>query len=111
MTMLRCADMLNLTHPAHRLCLLPDYSWAKQGRVTRPGGDLRQVVIPGCASWRRPGIHTPDRGYGFRARSPSAKLMLASILPQGSRPGMTTSRVEPALRVAGKGKIQPGRRQ
>src|SRR6266704_2598769 len=39
---------------------------------------------------RRPGIHTPCRGYGFRARSPSAKLMLASILPQGSRPGMTT---------------------
>src|SRR6266581_7856759 len=77
MTMLRCADMLNLTHPAHRLCLLPDYSWAKQGRVTRPGGDLRQVVIPGCASWRRPGIHTPDRGYGFRARS------------RCSRPGMT----------------------
>src|SRR4030088_2122661 len=31
----------------------------------------------GCASWRRPGIHTPDRGYGFRAPSPC------------SRPGMT----------------------
>jgi hypothetical protein len=46
-------------------------------------------VIPGCASWRRPGIHTPRRGYGFRARSPSAKLMHASILSQGSRPGMT----------------------
>jgi hypothetical protein len=25
------------------------------------------VVIPGCAAWRRPGIHTHDRGYGFRA--------------------------------------------
>src|ERR1700730_755023 len=25
------------------------------------------MVIPGCATWRRPGIHTPDRGYGFRA--------------------------------------------
>jgi hypothetical protein len=24
-------------------------------------------VIPGCATWRRPGIHTPCRGYGFRA--------------------------------------------
>src|SRR3982074_757429 len=24
-------------------------------------------VIPGCATWRRPGIHTHDRGYGFRA--------------------------------------------
>src|SRR5258707_6871194 len=39
---------------------------------------LAQTVIPGCASWRRPGIHTPDGGYGFRARS------------LGSRPGMTT---------------------
>jgi hypothetical protein len=26
-----------------------------------------QPVIPGRASWREPGIHTPDRGYGFRA--------------------------------------------
>src|SRR6267142_3666295 len=26
------------------------------------------IVIPGCAVRRRPGIHTPDRGYGFRAR-------------------------------------------
>jgi hypothetical protein len=25
------------------------------------------IVIPGRASWREPGIHTPDRGYGFRA--------------------------------------------
>ena len=25
-------------------------------------------VIPGCAVRRRPGIHTPCRGYGFRAR-------------------------------------------
>jgi hypothetical protein len=24
-------------------------------------------VIPGRAAWREPGIHTPDRGYGFRA--------------------------------------------
>jgi hypothetical protein len=29
-------------------------------------------VIPGCAAWRRPGIHTPGRGYGFRARAPRA---------------------------------------
>src|SRR6202171_3475239 len=27
------------------------------------------IVIPGCAFWRRPGIHIPGRGYGFRARS------------------------------------------
>ena len=36
------------------------------------------VVIPGCATWRKPGIHTPDGGYGFRARS------------FHSRPGMTS---------------------
>jgi hypothetical protein len=29
-------------------------------------------VIPGCATWRRPGIHTPGRGYGFRARATRA---------------------------------------
>src|SRR5664279_1929798 len=26
------------------------------------------LVIPGCAPWRRPGIHTHDGGYGFRVR-------------------------------------------
>src|ERR1700681_3862764 len=30
------------------------------------------AIIPGCATWRRPGIHTPDRGYGFRARASRA---------------------------------------
>ena len=30
-------------------------------------------VIPGCATWRRPGIHTPCRGYGFRVRSPCSR--------------------------------------
>src|SRR5215217_1058949 len=29
---------------------------------------MSPVVIPGCATWRRPGIHTHDGGYGFRAR-------------------------------------------
>jgi hypothetical protein len=29
-------------------------------------------VIPGRAAWREPGIHTPDRGYGFRARASRA---------------------------------------
>ena len=38
---------------------------------------VRSVVIPECAIWRRPGIHSPCRGYGFRARS------------FHSRPGMT----------------------
>src|SRR6266446_11002803 len=37
---------------------------------------MPNFVIPGCATWRRPGIHTPDRGYGFRARA-------------AARPGMT----------------------
>src|SRR6266478_3473704 len=32
------------------------------------------IAHRGCATRRRPGIHTPDRGYGFRARA---------------RPGMT----------------------
>src|SRR5260370_6629148 len=49
-------------------------------------GVMRAIfVIPrcaiahrGCASGRRPGIHTPCRGYGFRVRS------------FHSRPGMTT---------------------
>src|SRR4029450_6454614 len=30
--------------------------------------DLSPFVIPGCAPWRRPGIHTHDGGYGFRVR-------------------------------------------
>src|SRR5712691_4125840 len=42
-----------------------------------PPNDRTHFVIPGYATWRRPGIHTPCRGYGFRARS------------LRSRPGMT----------------------
>jgi len=30
--------------------------------------NLLFFVIPGRASWREPGMHTPDGGYGFRAR-------------------------------------------
>jgi hypothetical protein len=30
------------------------------------------LVIPGRASWREPGIHTHDGGYGFRARRGAA---------------------------------------
>src|SRR6266404_6584931 len=44
------------------------------------------AVIPGRAPWRGPGIHTPDRRYGFRARS------------FHSRPGMT-SKNEPPYRA------------
>ena len=43
----------------------------------RPLGAGPSVVIPGCATWRRPGIHNHHREYGFRARAPA-------------RPGMTT---------------------
>src|SRR5437016_12302364 len=62
--------------------------WAR-GPIRKSGGtcvpDLRNyLVIPGCASWRRPGIHTPDGGYGFRARS------------LRSRPGMTLRLNQPA---------------
>src|SRR5712672_3349533 len=38
------------------------------GRGVRRAADaarrekLIPIVIPGCATWRRPGIHTPDRG-------------------------------------------------
>ena len=47
MTMLRCADMLNLLTRVTKLYLLPDYSWAKQGRETRVPSP--QFVIPGRA--------------------------------------------------------------
>jgi hypothetical protein len=36
------------------------------GRFHRVAPKLT-VVIPGRASWRESGIHTHDRGYGFRA--------------------------------------------
>jgi hypothetical protein len=46
------------------------------------------VVIPGCASWRRPAIHTHDGGYGFRARSLGDKIDVVNFA-QSARPGMT----------------------
>src|SRR3954453_11810947 len=33
------------------------------------GHYFSSLVIPGCASWRRPESITPNRGYGFRALS------------------------------------------
>ena len=38
------------------------------------------LVIPGCAVWRRPGIHNHHREYGFRARA-----------KKEARPGMMVS--------------------
>ena len=43
------------------------------------------IVIPGRASWREPGIHTHDGGYGFRARrfaSPRNDERVEDILPR-----------------------------
>src|ERR1700737_507340 len=39
---------------------------------------------------RRPGIHTPCGGYGFRARSFGTKLTSVNFVPN-ERPGMTLS--------------------
>src|SRR5271168_4834132 len=49
-------------------------------------------IIPGCASWRRPGIHNHDRAYGFWARA-------------FARPGMTDR--ELALRESRPVRIEP----
>src|SRR6266849_1285739 len=55
----------------HQLC--NDCGVDVFARGSKPDGADRWkrsvTVIPGCATWRRPGIHTPCRGYGFRARS------------------------------------------
>jgi hypothetical protein len=40
----------------------------RQLRATIEAVKSAASVIPGCTTWRRPGIHTADRGYGFRAR-------------------------------------------
>src|SRR5712664_4079870 len=55
------------------------------------------IVIPrcasahrGCATWRRPGIHTPRRGYGFRARSFHSRPQTRQL----ARRGMTEVKCE-----------------
>ena len=45
--------------------LNPSYEPVRGGGASEP---ISPLVIPGRAPWRGPGIHTPDRGYGFRAR-------------------------------------------
>ena len=42
-----------------------------QALVKNLGVDA-DAVVPGCASWRRPGTHNHHREYGFRARAPRA---------------------------------------
>src|SRR5690348_8425585 len=37
-------------------------------RLYRLAWQTLSFVIPGRAPWCEPGIHTPGRGYGFRAR-------------------------------------------
>jgi len=83
------------TTDAHaRVAIGLDYLGAAPVRGTRYGGGMETLtvavkvdqadgrasgrasretsVIPGCAVRRRPGIHTPGRGYGFRARASRA---------------------------------------
>src|SRR6202171_5096196 len=66
MTMLRCADMLT----CFLILLLPEYSWAKQIRETRVC--IPQIVIPGHASSREPGI-SRFRVRSLRSRSGMTK--------------------------------------
>src|SRR5882724_7407470 len=51
---------------------------------------VSMIVIPGCATWRRPGIHTPRRGYGFRARSFHSRPQTRQL----ARRGMTEVKCE-----------------
>ena len=66
-TMLRCADMLNPYSRGHRLYLLHDYSWAKQGRETRVLNP--HVVIPG-----RGAASNPESERSMTAQIPGSRL-------------------------------------
>jgi len=62
-------------------------------RAHRAAGMRNHIPPPsfrGAPSWREPGIHTPDRGYGFRARSASLRApeWRRRGLRQAARPGM-----------------------
>src|SRR5229473_2630103 len=83
--------------PSKRMCMTKPMMVCgpESGRTKLPcpaRGDKSIDVIPGCATWRRPGIHTPDRGYGFRARS------------LRSRPGMTSYEMMLRLRLPRRGR-------
>ncbi len=51
--------------------------FAASGTIIFTNETITSPVIPGCATWRRPGIQTPDRGYEIPG-------LVASL-----RPGMT----------------------
>jgi len=70
---------------------------AQAERLAALDGVNPSAVIPGCAAWRRPGIHTHDRGYGFRARS------------FYSRPGMTIARPYAANGTSRRRRHKPNR--
>jgi hypothetical protein len=58
--------------------------WRNALRLLRP---TRCAVIPGCASWRRPGIHSPCvRGWMLNANT----VVMDSGLARRARPGMTS---------------------
>jgi hypothetical protein len=60
--------------------------------ATNPDSVIPRCAIAhrGCAHWRRPGIHTPCRGYGFRARGGACHRAALRADPL-ARPGMTNS--------------------
>jgi len=62
--------------PNNRIPAIVDHAPADGGEPFRCSilsiGKFVKPVIPGCATWRRPGIHNHDREYGFRARAPRA---------------------------------------
>src|SRR6202171_6330308 len=73
--LLRCGSALALSLPSLGVSSLDLGRLFTQAALF--SWKVLSVVIPGCAIWRRPGIHNHDREYGFRARS------------LRSRPGMT----------------------
>src|SRR5207247_6962646 len=64
--------------------------------------------VPGCASWRRPGIHTHDGGYGFRARSLCSRPGMTNFFhlsPQAGRGSLCSAsrsqeiKIEPSMTI------------
>ena len=72
------------TRPCNFVEIMPrlDEHLAPEGEG---GIGLIHFVIPGRATWRGPGIHTPDGSYGFRARRIGPRVGRT----RWRRPGMT----------------------